>query len=112
MLLGCARYTKGYKVLDLENGTTKISRSIELDEREASSIYEGNPVDLHPRTIQFDKMTMVEINQVICNNMVMTMLKWKITTLTKMWRWRYRVLLLTSVTQFRDRQAIMILLEA
>ena len=38
-------------MLDLKNGTIKISRSIALDEREVSIIYEDNPVDSHPRTI-------------------------------------------------------------
>ena len=38
-------------MLDLKNGTIKISRSIALDEREVSIIYEDNPVDSYPRTI-------------------------------------------------------------
>lgn len=51
MLLGYARHTKGYRVLDLETGTIKISRSIALDEREVSNIYEDNPVVPHPKMI-------------------------------------------------------------
>ena len=36
--LGYARNTKGYKVLELENATVKISRSIAFDERDVSNI--------------------------------------------------------------------------
>ena len=42
MLLGYASHTKGYKVLDLEANTAKVSRTIILDEREVDSIYEVN----------------------------------------------------------------------
>lgn len=40
MLLGFPEQTKGYRVLDIENGKVKISRSVTLDEREVNSIYD------------------------------------------------------------------------
>ena len=112
MLLVYARYTKGYKVLDLENGTIKISHSIALDKREASNIYEDDLVDSHPRTImirQEDDGEDQPSNLKQYGDDDVDMEEHDTDEDVDM---EVRFLLLTSVTQLRERQAIMILLEA
>ncbi|GMF12666.1 unnamed protein product [Phytophthora lilii] len=45
MFLGYAQNSKGYRVYDLESNKVKVTRSIQLDEREIDGIYDSAPTE-------------------------------------------------------------------
>ena len=95
-------------MLELENGTIMNSRSLALDEREVSNIYEDNLVDSHTRR-KCDDGEDQPSNLKQYGDDDVDMEEHDTDEDVDM---EVRFLLLTSVTQLRERQAIMILLEA